>query len=1297
MSKEEIKGVSGQAETNETEINESPGTESPGVQTAEGTEDQTAEGAGDQAPEGNKENNKENKDKMIWTDEQEQAIKLRGKSLLVSAGAGSGKTAVLVERIVRIITCGEPCDIDRLLIVTFTNAAALEMKERILKSIGKMLTENPGDHNLLKQAALASKASIMTIDSFCRKIVTENFQISGIDPSAQILSEEEGSLMGKEAVREILEEEYQEGSPLFLKMTELLGSGNSDDVLEERIERMSRFSESFKDPEKWIRSATDIPEDKIEDSEIFTEFLRITEDNLEVASAFYSLAQKILGDYAEFSGTSMETIIKEEKDQAEELLSMIPDFRTYTGLKETIDSIEFKRFSAPRKFSGEEASEARERIKNLRTRAADIIKKEIRNSLKQDEDTINRNMDDIREPLRCFGETVIKYRERMKEKKLEKNRVSFSDIALSALSILTDSDGNPTECALRYQDYYEEIMTDEYQDSNEVQETILSAVSRNGRNVFMVGDVKQSIYRFRQADPDIFISKYRDYRLCGKNEGEESEIVRDSSSEDDYPGRKVLLYKNFRSRKNVIDAVNIVFSALMSEKAGDFEYSDDEKLIFGSADNRPDDGRFRLEAEFIDLGEHDEESYETSDEVSDEDLSGMELEALHVAGKIIRLVEEEKPMVFDRNGKNNERPIEYRDIVVLLRSTSSPGRIFRDVMTEMGIPCYTESRTGYFDNTEVRTILSLLSVTDNPYQDIPLLAVLRSPMFSFTEAELTDIRLYDREKNYYDCLLKAQDEDSETGRKVKRFLESSEKWREMAGRTPLDEFIWMLLKETSYYEYVSAMPSGEQRAANLKLLCHRAADYEKTSYRGLYNFIRYMDKLKKSEKDMADAGMLSENDNVVRIMSIHKSKGLEFPYVFLSNLGRRFNRRDQNGNFLIHGELGASVKHLDVEKGLEMNTLRNTVIKERLNRESISEEMRILYVAMTRAKERLFLTGTVDDREKKMEGWKSSAELFRDGKKMPRETLKDASMSDWIVPVLLNRENTEITEEGITDNDLFTLKFIPRGGIVKRSTELSQYDTGEFFKGEEVTDEKLLSVLQYSYPHLSSASLPGKVSVSMIKKKAMEEAEEEIPAPVIMGEVKEESPVLSEIKTPEFLKEVRTLTGAERGTAFHTVMMHINPMVSDTEEIREETERLVELEILLKEEADSVNPYKILSFLKSPLGLRFREAYITGDLYREEMFYEMKRASDIFKDEDSSDPVTVIGIIDAFFIEDGKLILLDYKTDYTGEGDPSEILTRRYRAQVELYREALTEIMGMECKEAYLYSVSSEVSVPVIF
>lgn len=1247
-----------------------------------------------------------------WTDEQLLAIETRGKNLLVAAAAGSGKTAVLVERIIKIITDdNNPVDIDKLLVVTFTNAAASEMRERIGDAISKKLEEMPDSKMLQRQLALLNKSNITTIHSFCLDIIKNNFHLIDLDPGFRIGDETECTLIKQDVLIELFEDKYDKEDEGFLNLIEAYCTNRDDERLKEIVLKLYNFSMSGPWPSVWLREKAQ-------------EFNINSLDELEKASWYKVLKESLYLDLNNAKNGLDEAIkiCEEDSDLAPYLLNLKPELN---GIENAINSlnlnleqiykaikdIEFAyRIKTVKKGLGDELD--KKKVKSLR----DDVKKKINQikggvfSVSLDE-TLNgiKNMYPI---IKSLTELVIEFSDRYVKKKMERVILDFNDLEHLCLKILTCNDENgevyASSVAQKFREKFEEVLVDEYQDSNNVQETIISMVSRkdlDNPNVFMVGDVKQSIYRFRQAKPELFLEKYNSY-----------------SEEDNKKNRKIMLYKNFRSREEVIKGVNFIFKSLMSKTVGELDYTDKEALNLGASyDEINKDNVYFQDNEFIDLdkievsgalelhildkssdfedGKNEINDEDDKENDNEEDLSAVAIEARIIAKRIKELINPSDGkcfMVFDKN-LNRYRKITYKDIVILLRSTKNWADTIVEELSFGGIPVYADINTGYFQTIEIRTIMSLLHIIDNPMQDIYTIASMRSPIFAFTSEELADIRILNRD-NYFYLNVKDIAEDVYNERinkslkdKCVYFIEKIGSWREKSLYMPIDEFLWYLYSDTSYYGYVGAMVNGIQRQANLRILFQRAKQYEQTSFKGLFNFINFINKLRKSSGDLGTAKILGENEDVVRIMSIHKSKGLEFPVVFLSGCGKQFNLRDINDSLLFHEELGIGADCIDIKKRIRYTTLQKYAIKKKFELETLSEEMRILYVALTRAKEKLIITGSSYNLQKDIDAcYKAGVKGFN--KVIPSELLKQKSYLKWIMTALIKHKDGDILRQGKNEfveisDDLSSWKinFHKKSDFgtenVEDSIEKKNISILSLNYSNFEVDEEIRKRLEFRYKYRDVCSVPSNISVSDIKK-----AEEEIFEPQAENLFSEEK----NRKKPRFIMEEKGLSKAEKGTAMHFVMQKLDlNKVNLLNEIKEQIKNMFEKGLITKDEEESINIFKIQKFFKSNLGQRLLKAYKENkQVFRELPFITeipVKRIEkDLIDKIFNNEKLRLQGIIDCFFEEDDGIVLLDYKTDYVENGKEKEILDK-YRVQIDLYTETLERVIGKKVKERYLY------------
>ena len=1194
-----------------------------------------------------------------WTKEQLQAIKEKGSNILVAAAAGSGKTAVLVERIIGKII-NDKIDIDKLLVVTFTNAAAAEMRERVLEAIYQKLDETPENEHLQKQITLLNKASICTIDSFCLDVVRNYFyELKNISPNFRIADTTEIELLKQEVLEDMFEEKYENQDEDFADLINTYTSYRDDTPLKDLILKIYTYIQSNPFPNEWLHEKIEMYHiHQLEQDFSYSPYGKILlkeveEEMVDDISILKEVGKSLKKEeeLEKFTGTiyddiSKLEILKGNLDNWDKTYEIYSNLVFATWPRQKIES------------------EIKDRAKEIR----DDVKKKFSNKLSKifiyPSKEANQDIQDMHQILVKLENIVLEFGEEFYKRKRNKNIVDFNDIEHFALEVLLENKNGqvqPTEVAKKYQEKFTEIAIDEYQDSNMVQEYILTAISKEN-NIFMVGDVKQSIYKFRQAMPDLFLSKYKTYKL------KEEKEIKDNL--------KIQLFKNFRSRKNVLDFTNLIFQDIMSESLGEIDYNETEYLNLGA--NYEEAGQsLETEINVIDLKEQEEQSENDvdSDENSEEErIEDIQVEAKFVANKIKKLVEE-KFQVFDKKMKGF-RDITYKDIVVLLRSTKVNAPIFEEEMINLNIPVFSESSQEYLDSIEIQTIMSLLKIIDNPIQDIPLVTVLRSHIGNFTDDELVEIRLADKYDNFYQAMQKSKiNVNKQLREKIDHFFTNLEMWRKDKEYLALDEFIWKLYTDTKYYTYVGLMPNGDVRQANLKMLFERAKQYETASFKGLYNFINFIEKLHLGSGDLGAAKLIGENDNVVRIMSIHKSKGLEFPVVFLSATGKQFNLMDLNQNILLHQELGIGVKYIDYERQVQYDTLTKEAIRNKILTETLSEEMRILYVALTRAKEKLYITGLKKDYNKEIENMQNQVNRYpKTDNKINYILLKKyKKYLDWILLVYLyEKEKT---------NNLLTVNVLYKKEILKAMVRIEddKIDIREILeqaKIENETMQQLDKILEYQYRYSISTKIPTMTSVTKIKQ---------------MKEKKDNNNENSEGETktfhkPNFLRtdEKETLTNAQKGTLVHLCMQRLDENIEyDLDKIKACIVQLVQRKIITEVEETNINPYKILEFTKSNIWKQLKQA---KKVYRERPFFIHIPAKEIYN-EDIEDKLLVQGIIDLYYInQQDEIILVDYKTDYVEKGKEEELI-EKYKEQLNMYKRALEETLKQKVSKVYIYSV----------
>lgn len=1280
---------------------------------------------------------------VSWTTEQQQVIDLRNRNILVSAAAGSGKTAVLVERIVKIITDkNHPVDIDHLLIVTFTNAAAAEMRERIGNAIEKALDEQPGNEHLLRQLTLIHNAQITTIDSFCLYVVRNHFHEIDLEPNFRIGDEGELKLLREDVLGRVLEQNYEEPSEAFSDFVEGYASGRTDAALNEMILQLYEFSRSYPWPEKWLDSFVGAYRIETREELDRAEWLApLTENICFVLKDCEQLLKQAFAITQQDDGPDMYEKAVQSDLEKYEGLSRLTSFCELSG---ALSDIKYDRLASSRGFEGN--PDKLELVKSLREQAKDVVKKLCKQYFFCSPEMMIEQLERTEPMLEEVVRLTKQFADEFAAAKRRKNLVDFHDVEHFALQILVDEETEKAKkTAEEFRDTFEEIMIDEYQDSNEVQETLLRSISREERgenNIFMVGDVKQSIYRFRLARPELFMKKYDSYSL------EESTTQR------------IDLHKNFRSREEVLTCTNDIFYKIMARSLGNVEYDAEAALYPGAS--------YPVSADFIPeilLADSNDELLEDT-ELTDKKT----LEAKIVAEEIKHLMKTQQ--VTDK-AAGTLRAAHYSDIVILLRSLSGWADSLVEVLNGNGIPAHTVSSTGYFSTVEVQTVLSMLRLLDNPRQDIPMAAVLRSPMAGLTDEELAVLRLEDGSVPFHEAVLELAEglyeedgqkeiSDSEADRKQGRnadektenhieitahrkllkFYKKYKQLRQLVPDTPIHELIEIILRETGYGHYVAAMPAGNRRTANLNMLLEKAAAYEKTSYKGLFHFVRYIDELQKYDVDFGEADMVGENEDVVRIMSIHKSKGLEFPIVIVSGMGKNFNKQDTRSKMVLHPELGIGLDYMDGKKRIKSPTIAKKAIAKQIDLENLGEELRVLYVALTRAKEKLILTGTLKDAPEKLEFFRQQANLSKAADRPLSYLTREGASGylDWILPAVLSY------------GDKYPVRIVEAAELVLDEVEnqLEQNeDLTERIEEIEAADTQLVGQLKQRfsqrYPYQTDILRKNKYSVSELKHRAMREKfeaeqEETIPAfleepvtPTIplfiqrQGSVEQEAQNKAqdagqeaESKAEQKIKSNTANRGALRGTAVHRVMECYD--FASEKSVYEQMEAMEKEEKITADMRALVKEQIVADFVSSETGRRMALAQRGGALYREKPFvmgfteeelenYGFGAGAQMIENEvqtenaqqeivlenvsrenhmHEEDLTLIQGIIDVFWIEDDGITVLDYKTDRV---DTAQELIDRYATQLKLYADALERVFAtrkLKVKEILIYSFRLE-------
>ena len=1182
-----------------------------------------------------------------WTSEQKLVIDLRDCNILVSAAAGSGKTAVLVERILELLMDEQhPAEIDRMLIVTFTNAAAGEMRDRIRERLEEQAEaeEDPGmQEHLQRQIALLPNAQISTIHSFCQYVIRNYFHTIDLDPDFRIADDGEQKLLQSDVLAQLLEEKYAEKTEAFLHMVECVATGRSDQVLDETILQLYQFSMSFPWPEEWLKACCSAYEAESVQQFFQMDWIRKLVEILNVQQQdMLHMAQRALEICHQAEGPYMyESAIEDDIAQLE-LLTGIWDYQEYSSAINRIQK--WKTLSS--KKDEQVDPQLRDKVKNLRDEYKKNIGKLKETYFYTTPEQIYRQMRACAPMMEQLLDLTMEFSRRYEEEKRRRNLCDFHDLEHLALKILVErKDGNSqrTQAARDLADYFQQIMIDEYQDSNLVQEMILTSISgeSDGRyNLFMVGDVKQSIYRFRLARPELFMEKYATYSLT---EGHH---------------RRVDLHKNFRSRHQVLDSVNGIFEKIMDTDLGKVAYDDAARLYPGAVfELGPEEKEFSSELLLLDLQEEEGEGSEET---------ARELEARMIGNRILELAGNQP--VWDKTIKSY-RPAQFGDIVILLRTITGWAEDFAKILGKMGIPVFAGARNGYFSAPEVQTMLALLTIIDNPCQDIPLTAVLYSPIGGLTAEQLAELKSSSQGKPFWQVCQEADE--------LQPFFSMLKRFRKKAVYTPMQELLWELLDETGYLSYVSAMPAGKQRKANLEMLLEKATLYEAGSYHGLYHFVRYMNNLRKYEVDFGEAPIGGEEAHMVRIMSIHKSKGLEFPIVFVAGMGKNLNQSDAQSAFVTHMDLGIGCDVTDPVLRVSGSTLFKNFIKMQIRNENLGEEMRVLYVALTRAKEKLIVTCGTENLDKKLEKWGGRIQGEQE-KLSYTDRIQAKSDCDWIMPVLLAKEGQSIQIQRYQVADLLEQEAQRQTEYLIQEQELLQFP--ESTHPDPAAWKQLEEQLTFRYPYEATSQIPSKVSVSEVKKRSMEELLEESQILYEPGEEKEK-PDQEEAIVPHFLQEETALTGAGRGTIYHKIMENID--LGHT--VQEELNRMTEKGILTEKESECVNTEKLVRFQKSKLGRRMAQAQKKGCLYREQQFVMEVSAADIHPEWDAGERILMQGIIDAYFIEENQIVLVDYKTDFVKFQEASS-LYEKYRVQLGCYKNALETLTDYPVKEMLIYS-----------
>lgn len=1203
---------------------------------------------------------------MAWTNEQQAAIDSRGQTLLLSAAAGSGKTAVLVERIIRRLLDKEyPIDITELLVVTFTKAAAAEMRDRIGMALMKALSETK-DPRVERQLALLPSAQISTLHAFCQHVIRKYFYTIDLDPAFSIAGEEELNLLRRQVLEDVFLSYYEddEKASILYPLADMFGSDRGDDILMDTVSRMYTYARSLAWPEHWLKEAArayDVAPDAVIDDMVWAGPIKdavrriLEEDARLYDGVLYHLRQR------EAFAPACDTFVAEQA-----ALRQAAQARSWNDLSRFVRAIDFPRLKSLRKLSDDDKA-VWERCKKVR----DDVKKDVIKTLQAVyfSATPEEWLDGMRAMKPVMDGLVtltLDFAKAYGAAKKEKGWIDFSDLEHFCLQILLAPDASPehpvpSAAAEELRSQYEEVFIDEYQDTNGVQELITRLVSGED-NRFMVGDIKQSIYRFRLADPTLFLEKYHSF-----------------SRDEKAVQRCIDLGRNFRSVPVVLDAVNAVFSRAMTAEAAGMDYGEREKLYAGR--QAPDDERWiggPVEVDIVPT---------PSDEEDDDGSTAFEKECRFIAGRIGELLASGR-MAARKDG--TLEPLSYRHIVVLLRSMAGKADVLIQALQEGGIPSYAEQSGGYFAAVEVQVMLALLRCIDNPEQDLAMAAVLRSPLVGLDETALAGVRLagdgtlWQNLPAFVASLPDGVDEKED----LQQFMAAFDSWRTYSRRHGVAELLQRLYDDTAYVDFVGAMPGGDVRQANLKALYDRARQYEEAGFRGLFRYLQLMDKMKEDGLDLAPAKVVSEKEDVVRIMSIHKSKGLEFPVVFVADMGKAFNRRDTQDQILFHNRLGIGLKQYDPEWRMSYPTLIWSGIAAQLRWEGTAEEERILYVAMTRARDQLILTGHSSHIDRDWQRWTSRL-----------NPAQAKSYFDWVMPAALApfgaKADADYARPGAAWQDAIWQVRIARA-VPAGTVEEGAYDGEprlEALRRGDLTGTPVPSWLdeqlswQYAYPQ--AVRTAAKFSVSEVKRRYQElhsdelqdEAALSVPAAAVIPTAPGEDDAFAALP-PWLAGEEAAVSGAQRGTALHKALQYITPAADQTTAtLRREIDAFVRQGLLSREEAKLVYVPVLAAFCQSDIGRRMAES---PELHREYPFTVLLAGGDPLPETETGEQILIQGVIDCLFREDDAWILVDYKSDRL---ETADAFRSRYAVQLALYKRAVEQITHRPVEETYIYSL----------
>ncbi len=1164
---------------------------------------------------------------MNWTPAQQEAINYQGENILLSAAAGSGKTAVLVQRVInKILDKENPVSINELLILTFTEAAASEMKKKIAAAINREFLADPKNEHLKLQRILINSANISTIHSFCLEVIKANIHKTDIPVNFSIVSEIENTMLKEQALSEVLEKYYErfEKLPSFKRLALGYGSDKSDKNLRDIIRDIMDFALGMPYPNQWLLSAA--KDYKFEEfsaspwyERLFDATHRLAEQIIEIYDCIISQAEQNLAQDHPYNAFFLA-----EREKFAAVYESIKQ-KNYAEVYEKLSEFIFERIPTKRTKEQDEVL-AQDNIKQLRALAKKKVA-ELSGFFVSDEETVSARIKESEAQVRTLKNITLMTMRSHRRLKRMKNYLDFNDLEHELIGLLCDKNGNETLVARSLQKKYKEILVDEYQDTNYIQDKMFSLISRNESNVFTVGDIKQSIYKFRNAVPEIFAEKYRRY---GEKRG----------------GHLISLAKNFRSRQNIIDFTNFVFEKIMTEQAGNVRYDEKQRLIYGADYEEGENG-----AQYV-------TEFNIVDGRNKEDAARCEAEA--VAERIKRLVNGKELKISTSEGA---REAKYSDVVILMRNTKTVAPIFEEVFEEKGIPLYSESGKSYLTSIEVQTVLSYLSIIDNPHQDIPLIAVLRSPIWKFTPDMLSKIRAASRRGDFYGAMKKAAKSGDVS---CARFISELEKLRQSAEYMSVSDLVLTIYTKYNYKELVLGTDGGLQRAENLRLLFERAAEFDEGESRGLLEFMLYIETILSSGKDLTPAKVEGENSNAVKIMSIHKSKGLEFPVVILANAFGVFNNDDVKKTVLKNDAYGFGIKYADIDKRIIYPSIPHKIIARKTVEDRLSEEMRLLYVAMTRAKEKLIISAVIKDRTS---AW-ATPYLAQD-KILTAGILSAQSMGDWVAYALARHKDAA----ALQNEQKLVYKEAPQDAVkIKVSLIKPPKEGGAAEKKEEKIEEEafsaenILNRLENGYKYAEAGTIPLKISVSEAKRK--------------MSEEEEYYPHIFSIPTLS-AKDADMISATDRGTITHFVLLHMDMKKTESlGEVEAEIRRMEREGLLSPAQCATVDADALHKFFQSALGKRLKNA---KEVRREFNFYTQADAAEFYPNlKDKTEKILLQGTMDCFFREaDGSLVLLDYKTDRVDEEKIND-RAQKYKIQLKYYKEGLEAITGERVREAYI-------------